>query len=187
MFESKTYEANEDHKKLYDALKKLLERDYSDQFLSDMDEARQKKRKRRDVPRTPSGSPPPQPPPLPPLADASGAPGTSGASGSSQLPPPPPSLSTGTSGSAQQQGSEAPSSSKSGASASYSMAWTTSDSRYESAGIHLSDDEDLRNDHLPKVDSRKDWWKPLPEEERQVTREPTWTTLSSNVSDAENN
>nr|GEY70245.1 hypothetical protein [Tanacetum cinerariifolium] len=76
-------------------------RDYSDQLLSDLEEARQKKRKRRDVPRTPFGSPPPQPPPPPPPADASGALGTSGGSGSSQLPPPPPPLSTSISGSAQ--------------------------------------------------------------------------------------
>ncbi|GKE49865.1 hypothetical protein Tco_1481123, partial [Tanacetum coccineum] len=59
------------------------------------------------------------------------------------------------------------------------MAWTTSDTRYESAGftatqetsptdylmnddsipdeqVHLSDDEDTGNDHLPKADLRKD-------------------------------
>nr|GEY76375.1 hypothetical protein [Tanacetum cinerariifolium] len=35
--------------------------------------------------------------------------------------------------------------------------------------IHLFDDEDFENDHLPKADSRKDWWKLLPEEERSVT------------------
>ncbi|GJV47182.1 hypothetical protein Tco_1437394 [Tanacetum coccineum] len=108
------------------------------------------------------------------------------------LPPPPP-LSTGT---AQQQGSKAPSSSKTAASASQSMAWTTSDTRYESSGIFgthglsptdylmqddsipeeqvlLSDNEDSENDHQPKADMRKDWWKPLPEEERPATPEPT--------------
>nr|GFA11496.1 hypothetical protein [Tanacetum cinerariifolium] len=74
MFKSKSYEAHEDHKKLYDALEKSLECDYSDQLLSDLKEARQKKRKRRDVPKTPSGSPTPQPPPPPPPAGASGAP-----------------------------------------------------------------------------------------------------------------
>nr|GEV70066.1 hypothetical protein [Tanacetum cinerariifolium] len=126
------------------------------------------------------------------------------------LPPPPLPLSTGTSRSAQQQGSEALSPSKSAASAPQSMAWTTSDNRYESAGIsrtqelsptdsliqddfipdeqvHLSDDEDSRNGHLPKADSRKDWWKPLPGEERLATLEPAWTIPSSNVSDVENN
>nr|GEW98534.1 hypothetical protein [Tanacetum cinerariifolium] len=212
MFESKSYEAHEDHKKLYDALEKSLERDYSDQLLSDLDEAHQKKGKRCDVPRTPSGSPPPQPlpPPPPPSAGASGAPGTSGASRSSQLSLPPLPPSTGTSGSAQQLGSEDPSSSKSTASAPYSMAWTTYDTRYESTGIsrtqelspmdspvqddsifdeqiHLFDDEDFGNDHLPKADSRKDWWNPLPEEEIPATLEPAWTIPSSNVSDFENN
>nr|GEV75116.1 hypothetical protein [Tanacetum cinerariifolium] len=120
MFEDKSYEAYEDHKKLYDALEKSLERDYSDQLLSDLEEAHQKKRKRRDLPRTPYGSALPQPPPPPPPTGASGA-------------------------------------------------------------------SDFRNDHLPKVDSRKDWWKPLPKEERPVTVEPYWTIPSSNVSDVENN
>nr|GEX99468.1 hypothetical protein [Tanacetum cinerariifolium] len=180
MFKDKSYEAHEDHKKLYDALEKSLERDYSDQLLLDLEEARQKKRKRCDVPRTPSGSPPPHPPPPPPPEGASGAPCTSGASGSSQLALPLSPLFTGTSGSAQQQGSKAPSSSKSAASAPQSMAWTTSDTRYELAGVsgtqelsptdsliqddsipnehvHLSDDEDSGNDHLPKAYSRKDY------------------------------
>nr|GEU50020.1 hypothetical protein [Tanacetum cinerariifolium] len=161
MFESKSYEAHEDHKKLYDALEKSLERDYSDQLLSDLEEARQKKRKRRDVPRTPSGSPPPQPPPPPPPA------GTSSASSS-----------------------EAPSSSKSVTSTPYSMAWTTSDTRYESVGmsrtqelspmdspiqdysilderIHLSDDEDFKNDHLPKME----------ECHKLLTDQVDWTNL----------
>nr|GFA00859.1 hypothetical protein [Tanacetum cinerariifolium] len=34
---------------------------------------------------------------------------------------------------------------------------------------------------------RKDWWKPLPEEERPATLKPTWIIPSSNVSDIENN
>nr|GEW41226.1 hypothetical protein [Tanacetum cinerariifolium] len=159
MFKSKSYEAHEDHKKL--------------------------RKERDDVLRTPSGSPPPQQPLPPPPTGVFGAPGTSGASGSSQFPLPP--LST-----------------------AYSMAWTTFDTRYESAGVsgtqelssmnsliqddsildeqmHLSNDEDSRNDHLPKADSRKDWWKPLPEEERPVTPELACTIPSSNASDVENN
>nr|GEV01526.1 hypothetical protein [Tanacetum cinerariifolium] len=111
------------------------ERDYLDQFSSDLEEARQKKRRRRGITKTPFGSPPPQPPPPPPPVGAFGAPGTSGASGSSYLPPPPLFLSTGTSGSAQQQGSKASSLSKSAALVLQSMAYTTSDTRYESAGL----------------------------------------------------
>ncbi|GKE38483.1 hypothetical protein Tco_1461888, partial [Tanacetum coccineum] len=87
---------------------------------------------------------------------------------------------------------------------------TTSDTRYESAGVfgthelspndslmqddsipeeqvHLSDDEDSETDHQSKVDSRKDWWKPLHEEERPATPEPTWTIPFSNTSDVANN
>ncbi|GKE67084.1 hypothetical protein Tco_1521245, partial [Tanacetum coccineum] len=131
--------------------------------------------------KTPYGSPPSQPPPPPPLAGASDA-----------------------------LGSNALSSSKTAALSSQSMAWTTSDTRYKPARVseaqelspidslmhedsipdeqvHLSDDEDSGNDHLPKADSRKDWWKPLLEEERPTTPEPAWIILSSNVSDVENN
>nr|GEV19781.1 hypothetical protein [Tanacetum cinerariifolium] len=206
MFEDKSYKAHKDHKKLYDALKKSLERHYSDQLLSDLEEARQKKRKRRDIPKTPSGSPLPQTPPPPPPTGVSGALGTSKASRSSQFPLPPP-PSTGTSKSAQQQGNKALSSSKSAALAPQSMAWTTSDIRFKSAGlsgtqelsptnsnddsihneqVHLSNDEDSKNDHLPTANSRKGWWKPLHAEERPSTPEPTWTILSSTVSDVEN-
>ncbi|GJR37902.1 hypothetical protein Tco_1213586 [Tanacetum coccineum] len=112
-----------------------------------------KRRKRRDIPRTPPGSPPSPPPPPPPPAGASGAPGTSGVSGSSQFPPPsaPPST----------------------ASASQSMAWTTSDTRFESTDftaaqeLYLSDDEDIENISLPKSLTRdKIGGKPLPEEEK---------------------
>ncbi|GJR91689.1 hypothetical protein Tco_0215700 [Tanacetum coccineum] len=52
--------------------------------------------------------------------------------------------------------------------------------------VHLSDDEDSENDHQPKADLRKDWWKPLPEEERPVTPKPAWTIPSSNKSDVVN-
>ncbi|GKB67903.1 retrovirus-related pol polyprotein from transposon TNT 1-94, partial [Tanacetum coccineum] len=208
MFEDKSYKAHEDHKNLFEALQKSLECDYSNQLLADLDEARKKKRKRHESPKTPPGSLPLQPPPPPPPAGASGAPGTSRASGSSQSPPPPPPPSIETNQGKQQQGSGAPSSSV--ASTPQSMAWTTFDTRYELAvlvvtqessptddlmnegsildeQIILSDDEDSGNDHLPKADMRKDWWKPLLEEERPTTPEPAWTIPSSNMSYVENN
>ncbi|GJQ89179.1 hypothetical protein Tco_0000318 [Tanacetum coccineum] len=157
MFEDNSYKAHDVHNDLYEALQKSLELDYSNQRLADQEEARKKRRKRRD-----------------------------------------------------QQGSNAPSSSKTAALASQSMAWTTSDTRYESVGVsraqelspidslmhedsipdeqvHLSDDEDFGNDHLPKADSQKDWWKPLPKEERPATLELSWIIPSSNVSYVENN
>ncbi|GJY30901.1 hypothetical protein Tco_0414396, partial [Tanacetum coccineum] len=85
MFEDNSYKAQDVHNDFYEALQKSLELDYSNQSLADQEEAYKKRRKRCNVPRTPSGSPPSQPPPPPPPAGASGALGTSGASGLSQL------------------------------------------------------------------------------------------------------
>ncbi|GJU61289.1 hypothetical protein Tco_1243124 [Tanacetum coccineum] len=150
------------------------------------EEARKKKRKKHAAPRTPSGSLPSLPPPPPPPKGASGALSISAT---------------------RHQGSKLV---QAAASTHQSMAWTTSDTRFESTGftkaqessptdslmqddsipdeqVHLSDDEDSENDHLPKADSRQDWWKPLPEEERPATPEPAWTIPSSNVSDIEKN
>ncbi|GJV32826.1 retrovirus-related pol polyprotein from transposon TNT 1-94 [Tanacetum coccineum] len=158
-------------------LQKSVELEYSITFRSpfkprlNQEEARKKKRKRRKSPRTPPRSPPTQPPLPPPPVGVSGAPGTSGASRSSQflLPLPP---STGTSGSTQQQGINSPT--------DYLM----HDDSIPEEQVLLSNDEDSENDHQPKADMRKDWWKPLPEEERPATPEPTWTIPSSNKSDA---
>nr|GEU59585.1 hypothetical protein [Tanacetum cinerariifolium] len=49
--------------------------------------------------------------------------------------------------------------------------------------VYLYDDEDSGNDHLPKADSRKDWWKPLPAAKRPTTPKPAWTIPSSTISD----
>nr|GEV79151.1 hypothetical protein [Tanacetum cinerariifolium] len=46
--------------------------------------------------------------------------------------------------------------------------------------VHFSDDENSRNDHIPKANSRNDWWKPLPKEERPRTPKPAWTIPSFN-------
>ncbi|GJZ24436.1 retrovirus-related pol polyprotein from transposon TNT 1-94 [Tanacetum coccineum] len=181
------HQTHEVHNDLYEALQKSVELNYSNQCLDDREEAWKKKRKKHTTPRTPYGSPPSSPPPPHPPA------GASGALGSDRL-----------------QGSKAPSSSKPATSASQSMAWMTSDTQYELADIpraqelsltdylmqddsileeqvHLSDDEDSENDHQPKADSKKEWWKPLAEEERPATPEPAWTIPSSNKSDVVNN
>nr|GFA58084.1 hypothetical protein [Tanacetum cinerariifolium] len=49
-----------------------------------------------------------------------------------------------------------------------------------------SDDEDIGSAHIPKVNLRQDWWKPL-EEERTATPEPAWSIPSSDVPVAMNN
>ncbi|GJV29199.1 hypothetical protein Tco_1385647 [Tanacetum coccineum] len=120
MWETNSYKAHEDHKKLYEALEKSMDRDHSDQLLTDLAEARRKKKKRHDSPKTPPGSPPHQPhPPLPP--------------------------------------------------------------------VHSSDDEDIGNDHILKVNLKQDWWKPLPDEDRPATPEPAWSIPSSDMSVPMNN
>ncbi|GJR27391.1 retrovirus-related pol polyprotein from transposon TNT 1-94 [Tanacetum coccineum] len=58
MFKDDSYKAHTIHNDLYEALQKSLDLDYSNQRLADQEKARKKKRKRRDVPRTPHGSPP---------------------------------------------------------------------------------------------------------------------------------
>nr|GEX86639.1 hypothetical protein [Tanacetum cinerariifolium] len=49
------------------------------------------------------------------------------------------------------------------------------------AQAQSSDDEDIGNDHIPKVNLRQDWWNPL-EEERSATPELAWSILSSDLS-----
>nr|GFD18625.1 hypothetical protein [Tanacetum cinerariifolium] len=147
MWETNSYKTHEDHKMLYEALEKSMNRNHSEELAKDLAEARKKKKKRRDLPKMPPGSPPHQPPPSSPPA--------------------------------------APSSSKTAASAEY-QAWTMTDTRLMSsvsliltdlqmdddmapdAQAQSSDDEDIGNDHIPKVNLRQDWWKPL-EEERPTT------------------
>ncbi|GKC11034.1 hypothetical protein Tco_1007816 [Tanacetum coccineum] len=51
MWETNSYKAHEDHKKLYEALEKSIDRDHSDQLLTDLAEARRKKKKRHDSPK----------------------------------------------------------------------------------------------------------------------------------------
>nr|GEZ64770.1 E-beta-farnesene synthase [Tanacetum cinerariifolium] len=196
MWETTSYKTYEDHMMLYEALEKSMNRDHFEELAKDLAEARKKKRKRRDLPKTPLGSPPHQPPPPPPPAGPSGASGSPKASGSSQVPPPPPPPPS-TNQEGQSQGSAAPSSLKTAASAGY-QAWTTTDTRLwpsvsltpadlqmdddmtPDAQAQSSDDEDIGNAHIPKVNLRQDWWKPL-EEERPATPEPAWSISSDDM------
>nr|GEW49405.1 retrovirus-related Pol polyprotein from transposon TNT 1-94 [Tanacetum cinerariifolium] len=113
-------------------------------------------------------------------------------------PPPPPAGPSGASRSPRAVGS-----SQTAASVKY-QAWTTNDKRLRpsisltpadlqmdddmapDAQAQLSDDEYIRNAHIPKVNLRQDWWKPL-EEERPATPEPVWSIPSSDVPIPQNN
>nr|GEZ07156.1 hypothetical protein [Tanacetum cinerariifolium] len=116
------------------------------------------------------------------------------------LQPPSPSS---TNQESQSKGSAAPSSSKTAASAEY-QAWMTTDIRLRPsisltpADIEMdedmapdeqaqsSDDEDIRSAHIPKVNLRQDWWKPL-EEEQCATLEPVWSISSFDMPVSTNN
>nr|GEX07910.1 squalene synthase [Tanacetum cinerariifolium] len=161
MWETESYKSHEDHMLLYEALKKSINRDYSQKLAQDLAEACKKKKKSRETPKTPSGSPPYQPPPPPP-AGPSGASGAPGASGSSQVPPPPPPPSSANQENLEMDEDMAP------------------DEQAQS-----SDDKDIGSAHIPKVNLRQDWWKPL--EERPATPEPAWSILSSDLLVPKNN
>nr|GEV86373.1 hypothetical protein [Tanacetum cinerariifolium] len=196
MWETNSYKTHEDHMQLYEALEKSMNHDHSEELAKDLAEACKKKKKRRDSPKTPLGSPPHQPPPPPPPASPSGASRSPRASGSSQVPPPPPPPPS-TNQEGQSKGSAAPSSSKTATSAEY-QAWTMTDTRLRpsismtpadlqmdndmtpDAQAQSSNDEDIRNAHIPKVNLQQDWWKPL-EEERLATPKPAWSISSSDV------
>nr|GEU77385.1 integrase, catalytic region, zinc finger, CCHC-type, peptidase aspartic, catalytic [Tanacetum cinerariifolium] len=171
MWESESYKSYEDHMQLFEALKKSMNRDHSEELTQDLAKARKKKKNSRESPKTPPGSPPHQPPPPPPLAGPSEATGAPGASGSSQSPPPHPPPST--SQESPSKGSAAPSPSKTATSAEY-QAWTMPDVTLRSSA------------YFPKVNLRQDRWKPL-EEERIATPEPAWSISSSDAPVLQNN
>ncbi|GJW56626.1 hypothetical protein Tco_0103357 [Tanacetum coccineum] len=127
--------------------------------------------------------------------------GASGASGSSQSPPPPPPPSNTQGG--QSTSTAAPSSSKTAASAEYT-AWTMTDTTIKPSispipeELHMGDDstadeqaysssgEDVGRDHIPTVNLRQSWWKPITED-RPATPEPAWSIPSSALTVPTNN
>nr|GEW10566.1 integrase, catalytic region, zinc finger, CCHC-type, peptidase aspartic, catalytic [Tanacetum cinerariifolium] len=54
------------------------------------------------------------------------------------------------------------------------------------AQVHSSDDGDIENAHIPKVNLQEDWWKPF-EEDRPATSEPTWSIPSFDMPVPTNN
>nr|GEX68996.1 hypothetical protein [Tanacetum cinerariifolium] len=151
--ETNSYKTHKDHMMLCEALKKSMNRDHTDELLKYLAEARKKKKKRRDSSKMPPGSPPHPPPPAGP-SRTSGSPGASGSSQVPPLPPPPPSTNQ--------------------------EDLHMDDDMVHDAQAHSSDDEDIGNAHILKVNLRQDWWKPL-EKDIPTTPEPAWSIPSSDV------
>nr|GEY09351.1 hypothetical protein [Tanacetum cinerariifolium] len=76
MRESDSYKSHEDHMQLFEALEKSMNRDHCEKLAQDLAEARKKKKKIRESPKMPPGSPSHQPPP-PPSPAGSAAPSPS--------------------------------------------------------------------------------------------------------------
>ncbi|GJS89747.1 hypothetical protein Tco_0772383 [Tanacetum coccineum] len=167
------------HRVAYEALQNSIRRDECDDFDVDKAQEETKKKSKQDSPKTPPGLPPSPPPPPPPPSGASGASGTTGASDSAQAPPPPPPSSSTHQG-GQSISTAAPSSSKTVALVEHS-AWTTTDTRIKPLITTIPDDlymddettadeqayssgEEVGCDHIPTINLRQSWWKPLNEE-----------------------
>ncbi|GJR10976.1 hypothetical protein Tco_0793628 [Tanacetum coccineum] len=196
MLEENYDKGHAEHRVAYEALQGSIHRDECEDFDDDKAQEENKKKGKQDSPKPPPGLPPSPPPPPPPPSGASGASGTTGASDSAQAPPPPPPSSSTHQGD-QSTGTAAPSSSKSAASAEYS-AWTTTDTRIKPSitlipdDLYMDDettadeqavssDDEVGRDHIPTVNLRQSWWKPLTED-RPATPEPAWTIPSSDLS-----
>ncbi|GJV63619.1 hypothetical protein Tco_1474447 [Tanacetum coccineum] len=135
-----------------------------------------KKKSKQDSPKPPPGSPPSPPPPPPPPSGASGASGTTGASDiscSSSTPhhlQPHPLIRKISQQALQPQIPDD----------LYMDEETTADVQA------LSSDDEVGRDHIPTVNLRQSWWKPLTED-RPATPEPAWTIRSSDLSMPTNN
>ncbi|GKB96323.1 hypothetical protein Tco_0982460 [Tanacetum coccineum] len=195
MLEENYDKGHANHRVAYEALQDSIRRDESEDFDVDKAQEETKKKSKQDSPKTLPGSPPSSPPPPPPPSGASGATGTTGASDSTQAPPPPP-LSSSTHQRGQSTSIAAPSSSKTAASAEFS-AWTTTDTRIKPLITMIPDDlymddettadeqaysssDEVGRDHIPTVNLRQSWWKPLTED-RSATPDPAWTIPSSDL------
>ncbi|GJT54676.1 hypothetical protein Tco_0989730 [Tanacetum coccineum] len=201
MLEENYDKGHANHRVAYEALQDSIRRDEVEDFDVDKAQEETKKKSKQDSLNTPPGSPPSPPPPPPPPSGASGASGTTGASDSAQAPPPPPPSSSTQQGD-QSTSTAAPSSSKTTALAEYS-AWTTTDTRVKPSIIAIPNDlymddettvdeqayssgDEVGRDHIPTVNLRQSWWKPLTEN-RLATPEPAWNIPSSYLSMPTNN
>ncbi|GJY81762.1 hypothetical protein Tco_0494513 [Tanacetum coccineum] len=153
MFEIGTYKSLPEHVALYEALEASIERANREEFLAEKDKSRKRCHNDHDPP-----------PPLPDSDLSKKRRHAFDASGSTQ-PPAPQSLAWKTS-----HTREAPSSSSKQKSAPHS------EQPVEDVPIpddvNVSGSEDTDTVHLPKIKTRPDWLKPVPEEDRPATPEP---------------
>ncbi|GKA23519.1 hypothetical protein Tco_0709552 [Tanacetum coccineum] len=153
MFETGTYKSLPKHVALYEALEASMERENMDEFLAEKDKSRKRRRDDQD--------PPPPPPDSDPSKKRRHG---SDASGSTQ----PPTLQSSAWKTFVTR--ETPSSSSKQKSASHSEQPVKDVPIPDD--VNVSDFEDTDTAHLPKIKTRPDWLKPVPEEDRPATLEP---------------
>nr|GFA38792.1 E-beta-farnesene synthase [Tanacetum cinerariifolium] len=167
MWESDSYKSHGDHTQLFEALKKSMNRDHSEELTHDLAEARKKRKKGRESPKTPPGSPSHQPLPPPPPAAPSRTPSKTASTTKHQAWTTP------------------------DVTLKPLISLTPEDLDMDEAmgpdeQAQLSDEEDIGSAHIPTVNLRQGWWKPF-EEERTTTPEPAWSIRSSDVPVPTNN
>ncbi|GJY10117.1 hypothetical protein Tco_0378302 [Tanacetum coccineum] len=169
MFESGSYRSHPDHKTLYEALKVYIELENKEEFNEAMAMSRKKRHDDRD-------------PPPPPLKDSERSKKKNHDSDASASKQPP---------------------------VQKSLAWKTYDirespfnpSKQKPASpseqpvnkypipedVHLLELEDTGAAHLPKIKTRPNWLKPIPEEETPETLEPDWVIPPNDLPETKNN
>nr|GEU39204.1 reverse transcriptase domain-containing protein [Tanacetum cinerariifolium] len=157
MWETEFYKSHKDHMQLYEALKKSMNRDHSEELAQDLAKARKKKKN--------------MPPPLPPPSYTNHESQSKGSAA--------PSFSK-TAALAEYQAWT-----MIDIRLRLSISLTPADLQMDKdmapdEQAQSSDDEYIRSAYIPKVNLRQDWWKPL-KEERPTTPEPAWSIPSSDV------
>ncbi|GJV13861.1 hypothetical protein Tco_1355402 [Tanacetum coccineum] len=168
MFESGTYKSLPEHVALYEALEASMERANRDEFFAKKDKSRKRRHDDQD--------PPPPPPDSDPSKKRRHA---SNASGSTQ-PPASQSSAWKTSNTR-----EVPSRSSKQKSASHSEQPVKDVSIPDD--VNVSDFKDTDIAHLPKIKTRPDWLKLVPEEDRPATPEPDWVIPPNELPETKNN
>ncbi|GJS10062.1 hypothetical protein Tco_0366858 [Tanacetum coccineum] len=167
MFESNSYRSHPDHAALYEALEASMKRDNNDELHAELTKSRKRRHDDQD-------------PPPPPPKDSDRCKKKRHDSDVSATKQPP---------------------------AQKSSAWKTFDTREAPSSsskqkptspppvnddpipddMHLSELEDIGVARLPKIKTRPDWLKPLPEEEASETPEPDWVIPPNDLPKTENN
>ncbi|GJW90257.1 hypothetical protein Tco_0167810 [Tanacetum coccineum] len=169
MFESNSYRSHPDHTALYEALEVSMQRENNDELHA----ALTKSRKRRGDD---------QDPPSPPPKDSDQSKKKKHDSDISVSKQP---LVQNSSAWKTSDSREAPSSSSKKNPGSLSVQPVNDNPIPDD--MHLSESKDTGADHLSKIKTRRDWLKPLLEEETPKTPEPDWVIPPNDLPETENN